>query len=185
MLRMAAPVTDLLTIDQLAERTGVSVRTIRFYAGRGLLPAPQLRGRTGLYGPGHVARLSLICELSALGFTLAAIEAQLDGSPEVKSYLYESKDEAYARFQQQFSQQPELVQNTPAACGRSSTAVRATRIGTDQLRSRFITSRRVTPGSTASSSGGVRQPSSPRTKTLPREVSVMLAGRSGPTGALK
>ncbi len=43
-----------------------------------------------------------------------AIEAQLDGSPEVKSYLYESKDEAYARFQQQFSQQPELVQNTPA-----------------------------------------------------------------------
>jgi DNA-binding transcriptional MerR regulator len=81
VLRMAAPVTDLLTIDQLAERTGVSVRTIRFYAGRGLLPAPQLRGRTGLYGPGHVARLSLICELSALGFTLAAIEAQLARLP--------------------------------------------------------------------------------------------------------
>ena len=78
---MAAPVTDLLTVDQLAERTGVSVRTIRFYAGRGLLPAPQLRGRTGLYGPGHVARLSLVCELSALGFTLAAIEAQLRRLP--------------------------------------------------------------------------------------------------------
>src|SRR5688572_7103551 len=43
-----------------------------------------------------------------------AIEAQLDGSAEVKSYLYESKDEAYARFQQQFAQQPELVENTPA-----------------------------------------------------------------------
>ena len=74
---MAAPVSDLLTIDQLAERTGISVRTIRFYAGRGLLPAPQLRGRTGLYGPGHLARLELVSELSALGFTLAAIEAQL------------------------------------------------------------------------------------------------------------
>src|SRR4030095_11516124 len=35
-------------------------------------------------------------------------------SPEVQSYLYESKDEAYERFQQQFSEQPELVQNTPA-----------------------------------------------------------------------
>src|SRR6476646_2734015 len=73
--------TAALTIDQLAERTGVSVRTIRFYAGRGLLPAPQLRGRTGLYGPGHVARLELVCELSALGFTLAAIEAQLARLP--------------------------------------------------------------------------------------------------------
>lgn len=42
-----------------------------------------------------------------------AIEAQLADSPEVANYLYESKDEAYARFQQQFSQQPELVENTP------------------------------------------------------------------------
>jgi cell division transport system permease protein len=42
-----------------------------------------------------------------------AIESQLKDSPEVKSYIYESKDEAYQRFQQQFSQQPELVQNTP------------------------------------------------------------------------
>ena len=81
MTRMAAPVSDLLTIDQFAERSGVSVRTIRFYAGRGLLPAPQLRGRTGLYGPGHVARLELVCELSALGFSLAAIEAHLERLP--------------------------------------------------------------------------------------------------------
>ena len=43
-----------------------------------------------------------------------AIETQLKDSPEVKHYIYESKDEAYARFKQQFSQQPELVQNTPA-----------------------------------------------------------------------
>src|SRR3954469_17879500 len=43
----------------------------------------------------------------------AAIEKQLDGSNEVKSFLHETKEEAYKRFQQQFSQQPELVQNTP------------------------------------------------------------------------
>ena len=43
----------------------------------------------------------------------SAIEQQLAGSPEVANHIYESKDEAYARFQQQFSQQPELVQNTP------------------------------------------------------------------------
>jgi DNA-binding transcriptional MerR regulator len=72
---------ELLTIDQLAARTGITVRTIRFYAGRGLLPPPRLRGRTGLYGPDHVARLELVSELSGLGFTLAAIETQLERLP--------------------------------------------------------------------------------------------------------
>jgi cell division transport system permease protein len=42
------------------------------------------------------------------------IEARLDASPEVANVVYESKDQAYERFQQQFSQQPELVENTPA-----------------------------------------------------------------------
>ncbi|SFP86216.1 cell division transport system permease protein [Geodermatophilus dictyosporus] len=43
----------------------------------------------------------------------SAIEAQLSDSPEVAAYIYESKEEAYERFRQQFSQQPELVENTP------------------------------------------------------------------------
>ncbi|MBW0115492.1 MerR family transcriptional regulator [Pseudonocardia abyssalis] len=73
--------TGQLTIDQLAERTGVTVRTIRFWAGRGLLPPPALRGRTGFYGPDHVARLELVSELSALGFTLSAIEGHLGRVP--------------------------------------------------------------------------------------------------------
>jgi cell division transport system permease protein len=44
----------------------------------------------------------------------ADIESRLTASKEVKAFLYESKEEAYQRFQQQFSQQPELVENTPA-----------------------------------------------------------------------
>jgi DNA-binding transcriptional MerR regulator len=82
---MAAPSLpdqgDLLTIDQLAARTGITVRNIRYYSGRGLLPPPQLRGRTGLYGPDHLARLELVSELSALGFTLSAIESHLERLP--------------------------------------------------------------------------------------------------------
>jgi cell division transport system permease protein len=42
-----------------------------------------------------------------------AIATRLKDSPEVKHYIFESKAEAYARFKEQFSQQPELVQNTP------------------------------------------------------------------------
>lgn len=43
-----------------------------------------------------------------------AIEQELDASPEVADFIYESKEQAYLRFQQQFAQQPELVENTPA-----------------------------------------------------------------------
>ena len=42
-----------------------------------------------------------------------SIAAQLDSSPEVKDYIYESKADAYARFTQQFQEQPALIANTP------------------------------------------------------------------------
>jgi cell division transport system permease protein len=42
-----------------------------------------------------------------------AIAAQLESSPEVKNYIYESKADAYARFKQQFQEQPALIANTP------------------------------------------------------------------------
>ncbi|GAA0569281.1 MerR family transcriptional regulator [Actinomadura livida] len=70
-----------LTVDELASRAGVTVRTVRFYAGRGLLPPPKLRGRTGLYGPAHLARLELVRELQSLGLTLASIEKHLQKIP--------------------------------------------------------------------------------------------------------
>lgn len=70
-----------LTVDELASRAGVTVRTVRFYAGRGLLPPPRLRGRTGLYGADHLARLELVRELQSLGLTLSAIEKRLQKIP--------------------------------------------------------------------------------------------------------
>jgi len=80
-------VTEQLTIAELATRTGISVRTIRFYTGMGLIPPPAVRGRLGLYDERHIARLQLIRDLQKLGFTLAAIEGYLariplDRSPE-------------------------------------------------------------------------------------------------------
>ena len=82
MLRTA---DEELTIDELAARAGVTVRTVRFYSSRGLLPAPRLRGRLGLYGAEHLARLDLIRELQTLGFTLSAIERHLQRIPEGSS----------------------------------------------------------------------------------------------------
>ncbi|HET9654370.1 MAG TPA: MerR family transcriptional regulator [Kineosporiaceae bacterium] len=66
-----------LTVDEISTRTGISVRTIRFYASRRLLPPPRLQGRVGYYGDDHLARLELVQRLQELGFTLAAIEEYL------------------------------------------------------------------------------------------------------------
>lgn len=74
---------DTLTVDQLAARAGVTVRTIRFYGTRGLLPPPTLGPRrVGRYGPDHLSRLALIEELQAQGMTLSAIERYLQRLPE-------------------------------------------------------------------------------------------------------
>jgi DNA-binding transcriptional MerR regulator len=67
-----------MTIDQLAATAGMTVRNVRAYAGRGLIPAPRLVGRTGYYGPEHVSRLLLIRDLIDRGYTLAAVEKVLE-----------------------------------------------------------------------------------------------------------
>ncbi|MFK8908284.1 MerR family transcriptional regulator [Streptomyces sp. YS-3] len=71
-----------LTVDELAARAGVTVRTIRFYSTRGLLPPPAIGPRrVGHYGPAHLSRLALIEELQHHGMTLAAIERYLEQLP--------------------------------------------------------------------------------------------------------
>ncbi|MFE1267964.1 MerR family transcriptional regulator [Streptomyces sp. NPDC058757] len=70
------------TVDELAARAGVTVRTVRFYGTRGLLPPPVIGPRrVGRYGPEHLARLALIEELQRQGMTLAAIERYLEQLP--------------------------------------------------------------------------------------------------------
>ncbi|MEU9914084.1 MerR family transcriptional regulator [Streptomyces sp. NPDC051001] len=73
--------TDL-TIDELAARAGVTVRTVRFYGTKGLLAPPVIGPRrVGHYGQEHLSRLSLIEELQHQGMTLAAIERYLRQLP--------------------------------------------------------------------------------------------------------
>src|SRR4028118_1034394 len=64
-----------MTIDELARETGMTVRNLRAHQSRGLLPPPEVRGRTGYYGREHVDRVEPIKELQADGVTL-----QLNGA---------------------------------------------------------------------------------------------------------
>jgi DNA-binding transcriptional MerR regulator len=69
---------DQLTIDELAHRTGMTARNIRAHQSRGLLPPPEVHGRTGYYGPEHVVRIELIKELQNEGFSLDLIRRLLE-----------------------------------------------------------------------------------------------------------
>ncbi|MFN8162573.1 MAG: MerR family transcriptional regulator [Solirubrobacterales bacterium] len=44
-----------MTIGELARRTGMTIRNIRAHQTRGLLPPPEVHGRTGYYNEEHVA----------------------------------------------------------------------------------------------------------------------------------
>jgi DNA-binding transcriptional MerR regulator len=62
-----------LTVDELATRAGLPVRTVREYQTMGLLPSPERRGRVGIYRGAHLARLALIGRLQERGYSLAGI----------------------------------------------------------------------------------------------------------------
>ena len=72
-------VTALLSIGELASRTGLPVRTIRFYSDEGVVP-PADRTDAGyrLYGPDALARLGLVRTLRDLGLDLATIRRVLE-----------------------------------------------------------------------------------------------------------
>ncbi|MEC4015798.1 MerR family transcriptional regulator [Streptomyces sp. H27-D2] len=65
-------------IEDLAHFSGATVRTIRAYQDRGLLPKPQRRGRANVYGDPHLARLRQIADLLERGYTLASIKELLE-----------------------------------------------------------------------------------------------------------
>lgn len=72
------PADNEYTIDELAREAATTVRNVRAYQDRGLLPPPVRRGRTGWYSSSHLARLRLIGSLLSRGYTLGNIAELLD-----------------------------------------------------------------------------------------------------------
>ncbi|MFF3917834.1 MerR family transcriptional regulator [Streptomyces sp. NPDC001852] len=73
-----APVQKTYRIEDLAHQTRTTVRTVRAYLDRGLLPRPERQGRVNLYSEAHVTRLHQIAHLLDRGYTLASIKELLD-----------------------------------------------------------------------------------------------------------
>src|SRR6476646_5836438 len=77
LLLEVIPVSDW-RIDELAQRAGVAVDTIRYYQREGLLGTGERSGRTRRFGPEHLERLERIRALQSRRFSLAAIHALPD-----------------------------------------------------------------------------------------------------------
>ena len=67
-----------MQIGELAERTGLSLRTIRHYDDVGLLPASRTEGGFRVYTEQDVERLLVVLQMKPLGFTLEEMAELLE-----------------------------------------------------------------------------------------------------------
>lgn len=66
------------SLTELAEASGVTERTIRYYQSEKLIPKPAKRGRERRYDADHLERLGLIVDLRDRGLTLQTIRDLVD-----------------------------------------------------------------------------------------------------------
>ena len=92
---------EKLTIEDLAARVKLSVRTIRFYITEGLIPGPEGRGTATTYSEEHLLKLRLVRRLSDQRVPLSQIKTQMDGLTlgEIESLL-RGQEEQQARLVQ-------------------------------------------------------------------------------------
>ncbi len=75
----------LLTIGQLAERSGVAHSALRFYETKELIASIRTSGNQRRYHPSMLRRIALIQVAQLVGFTLEDIAKELEGLPMKKN----------------------------------------------------------------------------------------------------
>jgi len=126
----AAETGEALTIDDLARRVQLPVRTSREYHTMRLLPPPERRGRLGLYHDRHVQRLRLISRLQRRGYSLAGIRDLLgawESGTDLVTLLGVDESQAALDETPLFLTRAELFERLPALT--EATLTRAGRIG--------------------------------------------------------
>lgn len=87
-----------LTIDELAAAVGMTSRNVRAYQSRGLVPPPDVQGRTGYYSDEHIERLELIKRMQAEGLNLNAVAWVLGAAERDTDELRAVREAALAPF---------------------------------------------------------------------------------------
>ena len=108
----------------------MTVRNIRAHQSRGLLPPPEVRARTGYYGPEHAARLRLIQDLQAEGFNLKAIERLISASDGASEEVLAFGRQVLTAFAEEEPEVSTLEDLTARIGGSDDRAVRRPRSST-------------------------------------------------------
>ena len=74
--------TDLISIGEMARRTGLSVSAIRFYEDKGLVEPIRTAGNQRRFLRSDIRRLSFILIAQQLGLALAEIEQEIGKLPQ-------------------------------------------------------------------------------------------------------
>ncbi|MEX5293674.1 MerR family transcriptional regulator [Kocuria sp. CPCC 205268] len=113
-----------MQIGELAERTGLSLRTIRHYDEVGLLPASRTEGGFRVYTERDVERLTHIKRMKPLGFTLEEMAELLEllgaeepGGERLAEYLARARPER-DRLARKLAQADEFIGMLEQRLGR-------------------------------------------------------------------
>ncbi|TFI59131.1 redox-sensitive transcriptional activator SoxR [Sphingomonas parva] len=102
----------LLTIGDMARRTGVSVSAIRFYEARGLLSPIRTGGNQRRFLPSDIRRLSFALIAQKLGLSVRDIEAELARLPLGRAPTREDWQALSARIRDRLDARITLLQRT-------------------------------------------------------------------------
>jgi DNA-binding transcriptional MerR regulator len=108
--------TEKYRIGELAEKAGVTKRTIHYYIGRGLLPPPEGAGLGTLYSDEHLFRIRLIKKLQDEYLPLDEIRRRVGTMEfgEVKESLVGEAMPVVVKEQEEFY--PVAVKEQQASC---------------------------------------------------------------------
>jgi MerR family transcriptional regulator, copper efflux regulator len=117
----------LLTIGQIAKRSGVGVETVRFYEHEGLIEDPPRR-TSGYrqYSPDVIARIKFIKRAKELGFSLKEIRELLALRSDPKTTCSDIKQRAQAKLKdieerlRDLKKMRDAISQLAAACDGSS-----------------------------------------------------------------
>ncbi len=77
---MTVPEGGTWLVDELADLAGTTVRNLRAFQDKGIIPPPDKRGRHAVYGKAHLYRLQLVLRLQGRGYSLNGIKELIDAA---------------------------------------------------------------------------------------------------------
>lgn len=102
---------DLITIGDVAKRSGLAVSAIRFYEEKGLIRSIRTNGNQRRYARHMLRRLALIKVAQRVGLSLQDIQQAFANLPEGKAPNKEDWQNMSSRWQQQLEERIQLLQN--------------------------------------------------------------------------